>query len=63
MNWKVLMFDAGLMLAIAGGLMLLAHMEQQDLERAQSTYCSMTALFKATNGQHGWPEYDGPCED
>lgn len=29
----------------------------QDLEQRQ--YCEMVALHHETNGQHGWPDYNG----
>ena len=25
--------------------------------RSQDLYCEMTALYEASNGQHGWPAY------
>lgn len=30
-----------------------------DLDMQQATYCQMVKTFKATNGQYGWPDYNG----
>ena len=45
----------GLIIAvgIAGG------MEQEDEQRQAEQYCEMVQLWKETNGQQGWPAYNG----
>lgn len=30
-----------------------------SLSKEQALYCEMTAAFKNTNGQYGWPDYRG----
>lgn len=33
--------------------------EHDSLSKEQALYCEMTAAFKNTNGQYGWPDYRG----
>ena len=46
---------AGIIIAmgIAGGI------EQEDEQRQAAQYCEMVKLWKRTNGQAGWPAYNG----
>ena len=32
-------------------------LDMANAEQQQSLYCEMTAIYKETNGQYGWPEY------
>ena len=34
-------------------------MDVQEEERQAEQYCEMVAMYKETNGQQGWPAYDG----
>jgi len=35
------------------------NMDVQEEERQRAEYCEMVKLWKETNGQRGWPAYDG----
>ena len=35
------------------------HMDVQEEERQHAEYCEMVKLWKQTNGQQGWPAYNG----
>jgi hypothetical protein len=40
-----------------------AYLERQDIDQKVDEYCAMTALYKVTYGQSGWPPYLGvTCE-
>lgn len=42
------------------GLMGIAgHMDFQEEERQHAEYCEMVKLWKQTNGEQGWPAYNG----
>lgn len=30
---------------------------------SQANYCDMVALYAATEGKHGWPPFEGDCQD
>lgn len=34
-----------------------------ELEMKQSHYCEMLQIHKDSNGQYGWPPYNGECDD
>lgn len=38
---------------------LVGSMDFQEEERQAEQYCGMVKLWKQTNGQQGWPDYDG----
>ena len=35
------------------------NMDAQEDERQHAEYCEMVKLWKETNGEHGWPAYNG----
>ncbi len=37
-------------------------MDAEDAELQAKHYCDMVQLYKQTNGQQGWPAYDGECK-
>ena len=40
-----------------------AYLEHEDRDEQAAQYCSMTAIYKATHGDAGWPPYLGvKCE-
>jgi len=40
-----------------------AYLERGNTDDTAAQYCSMTAIYKATHGQSGWPPYLGvKCE-
>lgn len=47
----------GIVLLVAFGL--LGGMDKEEEERQQAEYCEMVKLWKATNGQSGWPAFNG----
>ena len=48
---------AGLGLLIAMGIV--GHSDFEEAERQEAEYCEMVKLWKQTNGQAGWPAYNG----
>lgn len=38
---------------------LVGAMDFQEEERQHAEYCEMVNLWKQTNGQQGWPAYNG----
>jgi hypothetical protein len=38
---------------------LVGAMDVQEEERQHAEYCEMVKLWKETNGQQGWPAYNG----
>lgn len=54
-----LIIKHSLILCFFAALSVLAvTLDRQEVEAKQSLYCEMTAIFKQTDGQYGWPEYD-----
>lgn len=41
------------------GIALANDYGSDSLSKEQALYCEMTAAFKNTNGQYGWPDYRG----
>lgn len=48
---------AGLGLLIAMGIV--GQSDFEEAERQEAEYCEMVKLWKQTNGQAGWPAYNG----
>lgn len=41
-----------------GILAVLNAIEGNELDREQSRYCDMVKIYKVTNGERGWPDYN-----
>ena len=41
---------------------LVGEADYQDALNEEALYCQQTLLFKRTNGQSGWPDYQGNRE-
>jgi hypothetical protein len=54
-RWQAILI--ALVLILAFGLM--GSMDKEEEERQQTQYCEMVKLYKETNGQAGWPAYNG----
>ena len=54
-RWQAILI--ALVLILAFGLM--GNMDKEEEERQQNQYCEMVKLYKETNGQAGWPAYNG----
>lgn len=54
-NYKTILAVAGIIIAagIAG------QFDYEEEQRQTEQYCEMVKLWKQTNGQRGWPAYDG----
>ena len=46
-------------LAMLAAFGLLGSMDKEEEERQAQEYCEMVKLWKATNGQSGWPAFNG----
>ena len=45
-------------LALLGLITLAACVDEQEQDLELKHHCEMTQLFAATNGEHGWPDYN-----
>ncbi|USL90023.1 hypothetical protein [Vibrio phage vB_VpaS_CHI] len=56
--------QTALLIVICISLIMLAvgQMETQDEAMALENYCQMVELYKQSDGEHGWPDYDGIYE-
>jgi hypothetical protein len=54
-RWQAILI--ALVLILAFGLM--GSMDKEEEGRQQTQYCEMVKLYKETNGQAGWPAYNG----
>jgi len=48
-----------LFIIILVALGIAGEMDFEDEQLAQDNYCEMVKLYKQTNGQQGWPAYNG----
>lgn len=37
-------------------------MDADEAERQHDQYCDMVLLWKQTNGEQGWPAFNGECK-
>ena len=45
--------------AMIGGLAYVGNADMIEAEMQQARYCEMVAAWDASNGQTGWPPYNG----
>lgn len=48
-----------LLILLVLGLNYVGKMDFEDALRQQTTYCQMVSKYKETNGEFGWPDYQG----
>lgn len=51
----------GIML-FAAALGIAGTADVEEVERQQSEYCEMVQLWKDSNGEYGWPAYEGESQ-
>ena len=53
--------------ALVGAVFLLlgavGSLDAQDADNRQALYCSMVETYQKTNGEHGWPDYNGNAQE
>lgn len=53
--------------ALVGAVILLlgavGSLDAQDADNRQALYCSMVETYQNTNGEHGWPDYNGNAKE
>lgn len=54
-RWQAI--GVALFLIVAFGIA--GHFDAEEEQRQADQYCEMVKLWKQTNGQQGWPDYDG----
>lgn len=54
-RYQVILAFIGIIIAMG----IVGHMDFQEEERQHAEYCEMVKLWKQTNGQAGWPAYNG----
>jgi len=45
--------------AFIGMMAMVGNMEAQDRKAELENYCEMVAIWDESNGEYGWPPYDG----
>lgn len=43
-------------------VLIVSNADYNEAVNERKRYCDMVQLFESTNGQYGWPAYDGECE-
>lgn len=46
-------------IAIAVLMGVVGHMDYEEADRQHEEYCEMVKLYKQSNGEKGWPAYNG----
>ena len=54
-RYQVILAVIGIVIAMG----IAGNMDLQEEERQHAEYCEMVKLWKQTNGQQGWPAYNG----
>ncbi len=54
-RYQVILAVIGLIVAMG----IVGQSDFEEAERQQAEYCDMVKLWKQTNGQAGWPAYNG----
>ena len=54
-RYQVILGLIGLVIAMG----IVGQADLEEAERQQAEYCEMVNLWKQTNGQAGWPAYNG----
>lgn len=53
--------------ALVGAVILLlgvvGSLDAQDADNRQALYCTMVETYQKTNGEHGWPDYNGNAQE
>jgi len=59
---KFLIYAIGITLALVAWGML-GKYDNLEAKKQRDTYCDMIELWDETDGDAGWPPYDGDCEE
>jgi len=59
---RFLIYAIGITLALVAWGML-GKYDNLEAKNQRDRYCEMIALYYETNGDAGWPPYDGDCEN
>lgn len=54
-RYQVILAFIGIIVAIG----IVGQSDMEEEQRQADQYCEMVKLWKSTNGQAGWPAYDG----
>lgn len=54
-RYQVILIGLGLIVAMG----IVGQSDFEEEQRQQDEYCAMVKLWKKTNGQQGWPAYNG----
>jgi len=58
-RWQGLLLAA----AILAALGLVGNADRHEAERQAEQYCDMVEIYHESGGEHGWPPYNGECEN
>lgn len=56
-------FEAAIIGALLGAIIGWSYFSKDEPDIERQEYCENVEIFKQTNGDSGWPEYDGPCSE
>lgn len=59
MKRSLLATSFGVALLLIAALGIVGYFDAEEEQRQQDEYCEMVKLWKQTNGQAGWPAYNG----
>jgi len=59
---RFLIYAVAITLALVAWGML-GKSDNLEAQKQRDRYCEMIALYDETNGDAGWPPYDGECEN
>jgi len=59
---RFLIYAIGITLALVAWGMI-GKSDNLEAQKQRDTYCDMIALYDETNGDAGWPPYDGGCDN
>ena len=52
----------GLLVVLVIAMGLVGTDDYEEAKRQEQLYCDMVQLWKQTNGEHGWPAFNGECK-
>lgn len=52
----------GLLAVLVVAMCLVGADDYEEAKRQEQHYCDMVQLWKQTNGEQGWPAFNGECK-
>ena len=58
-RWQLLLLGAAMLAALG----FVGNADRKEAERHAEQYCEMVEIYHESGGEHGWPPYNGECDD